>query len=218
MTDSESSSEAEYQIKFLSDSYYRVVDYFISHNIPPNTLSLIGFLCLLGTAFLIAIGMVHFPIWFSWPVQFLIIIGGFLDAIDGEVARKTNNETLVGAFLDSNLDRLSDAVIILSLIYGGLVDFLHGFIILFLVIMISYTRSCAENHGVKMKGVGLMERHIRIIYLLIATIIESWVYFIVFLIYGIEFDLIFRILMWIFTGLLIYTLAQRLIFGYNTLK
>ena len=38
--------------------------------------------------------------------------------------------------------------------------------IIFLIIMISYTRSRAENEGVDMKGVGFMERAERLIYLM----------------------------------------------------
>ena len=53
--------------------------------------------------------------------------------------------------IDSNLDRLSDAVIILGLIYGGFVHFLLGYVIMFLIIMISYIRARAENEVINLK-------------------------------------------------------------------
>jgi archaetidylinositol phosphate synthase len=157
-------------------------------------------------------------------------IAGAMDLFDGEVARRTNKETQAGAFLDSNLDRLSDAIFILALVYGGLVDYLLGYIILFLVIMISYIRSRAENEGVDMKGIGFMERAERILFLLFAIIIELTFYFLTFLILNepivvlipfitrVPVTPIFLISIILYTFTLIYTVLQRLRFSFKTLK
>ena len=141
-----------------------------------------------------------------------------------------NNETQAGAFLDSNLDRLSDAVFVLGLIYGGLVDYLLGYIILFLVIMISYIRSRAESEGVDMKGIGFMERAERILFLLFTIIIELILYFVTFLLLGepltifvpfvtrIPVTPVFLIGILIYTSALIYTILQRLSYSLKNLK
>jgi len=206
------------------------VEFLIRHNFTPNIISYIGLMCSIGAALFIAFGTIHLDIWFAWPAPFLIFMAGAFDVFDGEVARRTGKEGPAGAFLDSNLDRLSDAILILGLIYGGFVNYFWGFFILFLCIMISYTRSRAENEGINMKGVGLMERAERVLTLFGVLIIETWVYFISKLIFGepwivfnplvtsIPVTWFFLIFIIIYISLLIYTLGQRLIYTYNKLN
>ena len=208
----------------------RPVEFLIKHNISPNEITFIGFIISLTAAFLIAIGWIYFSMWLAWIVPFLMGLAGAFDLFDGEVARSTDKETQAGAFLDSNLDRISDAVLILGLIYGGLVNYLLGYIILFLVIMISYTRSRAENEGVNMKGVGFMERAERILFLLFALLFEMWFYFLTLLFLGapiiifipiitsIPVTPIFLMAIIIYTLALIYTVAQRIVFTFKTLN
>jgi len=196
----------------------RPVTFLIKHNISPNHLSFLGFLCSLSAAFFIAIGIVHYPVWFSWLAPFFIFWAGVFDIFDGEVARRTKGESHSGAFLDSNLDRLSDAIIVIGLIYGNLIDYILGFIIIFLIVMIPYTRSRAENEGLDMKGVGLMERAERSIYIMILLSFESWIYFLTLVILGTPFILFFLIGIWIFMVLLILTLIQRVTFTYKSLR
>jgi archaetidylinositol phosphate synthase len=143
---------------------------------------------------------------------------GAFDVFDGEVARRTNNISKSGAFLDSNLDRLSDAILVLGLILGGYFNYIIGFTILFLIIMISYIRARAENEGIEMKGVGFMERAERLIILWLGFITEFWVYFLSNLVYGTPFTLFFPIFTIFFIGLLILTIIQRLIFSFKSLS
>jgi len=226
----EETKKRERQKNFSSKYIDMPVEFFIRHNVSPNVISLIGFVCSLVAAILIAIGWIYFSIWFAWFVPFLIGFGGAFDLFDGEVARRTDKESQSGAFLDSNLDRLSDAVFILGLILGGLVTYTLGYILLFLVIMISYTRSRAENEGVNMKGVGRMERADRILFLLFATLLEMWFYFLSFVFLGsyitilvpfitrIPVTPVFLIAIILYTVLLIYTVGQRIIFTFKTLR
>ncbi|MFW9902292.1 MAG: CDP-alcohol phosphatidyltransferase family protein [Candidatus Thorarchaeota archaeon] len=217
--------------KEISSRYInRPVEFLIKHNFTPNKISYIGFICNLIGSLIIAIYGLYFSLWLSWIIPFILGIAGAFDLFDGEVARRTGNETQAGAFLDSNLDRLSDAILILGLIYGGLVDYLLGYLLLFLVIMISYIRSRAENEGINMKGVGFMERAERILFLLFTLIIELIFYFITFLLYNEPLTIvipfitrvpvtpIFLICIIIYTFTLIYTIMQRLIFSFKKLK
>ncbi|MFW9821346.1 MAG: CDP-alcohol phosphatidyltransferase family protein [Candidatus Thorarchaeota archaeon] len=208
----------------------RPVNFLIKHNFTPNSISFIGFTLSLIGSFLIAIGWMYASLWFSWIIPVFIGLAGTFDLLDGEVARRTGKETPAGAYLDSNLDRLSDALLILGFIYGGLIDYLMGYIILFLVIMISYTRSRAENEGVNMKGVGFMERAERILFLLFTIIFELIFYFSSLLIFGEVFTIsvpfltriqvtpIFLIGISIFILTLIYTIIQRLSFTFKSLN
>ncbi len=220
--------------KEILNKYNKYIDspvkFLIKHNISPNEISFIGFIISITAAFLIAIGGVYFSMYFAWIIPFLMGLAGAFDLFDGEVARRTEKESQAGAFLDSNLDRLSDAVFILGLMYGGLVSYLLGYIILFLVIMISYTRSRAENEGVNMKGVGFMERAERILFMLFALLFEMWFYFfslvilrapitiLVPFITRIPVTPIFLISIIVYTILLCVTVTQRLTFTFKTLK
>jgi len=184
----------------------------------PNILSFCGFFCSIAVAILLSLGGLHFPFPIAWIVPFLMFWAGAFDVFDGEIARMTQKISISGAFLDSNLDRLSDAIIVFGLIIGGYFNYLIGYAILFLIIMISYIRSRAENEGIDMKGVGFMERAERLIILWFAFIAEFWIYFLTKLFYGAPFELFFPIFTIIFTGLLILTIVQRLIFSFKELS
>ncbi|MHA1488075.1 MAG: CDP-alcohol phosphatidyltransferase family protein [Promethearchaeota archaeon] len=222
-------NKRERQKEFANKYIDKPVEFLIKHNIHPNSLSIIGLLFSLGAAFFISIGSIHFPIWFSWPVSLLLFIAGAFDVFDGEVARRTGKISKAGAYLDSNLDRISDSIIILGLILGGLINYFLGYIIMFLVIIISYTRARAENEGVDLKGVGIMERAQRIIILIVALILESWVYFLSVFIIGepfivlipiissIQITWFFLIFIIVYTSLLILTVFQRIRFTFKSL-
>ncbi len=190
------------------------VEFLANQNIKPNTLSYIGFISSLVAAFFLSIGTIH-NIWLAWLPPTFMIISGIFDVFDGSVARKIGLDSKAGAFLDSNLDRISDALIILGLIYGGLINYLVGFIMLFLSIMISYVRSRAENDGIDMKGVGIMERGERILFLWCALIFECWIYYLTGLYFGVSFTLFFPILMLLYIFLLFATFVQRIHFTFN---
>jgi archaetidylinositol phosphate synthase len=184
----------------------------------PNILSFCGLFCSIAVAILLSLGGLHFPFPIAWIVPFIMFWAGAFDVFDGEIARMTHKISISGAFLDSNLDRLSDAIIVLGLILGGYFNYIIGYTLIFLIIMISYIRSRAENEGIEMKGVGFMERAERLIILWFAFIAEFWIYFLTNLFYGTPFELFFPIFTIIFTGLLILTIAQRLIFSFKEIS
>jgi len=49
----------------------------------------------------------------------MLLLSGFLDVVDGAVARATNRVSNIGAFLDSSLDRLSEVVVFTGVLLGG---------------------------------------------------------------------------------------------------
>ena len=125
----------------------------------PNTLTVAGFL-LTVMASLVLVRSLAFG-------GVLVIIGGLFDVFDGVVARVNEKQTRFGAFLDSVLDRFSDAFILLAV---GLNLFRHGnmpgmaLCVLTLVssFLVSYVRARAEGLGKNCKE-GLMERPERIV-------------------------------------------------------
>lgn len=137
--------------------------------IHPNVLTFIGLLINIGAAVLLAAGR------FRWAG--LVIIGaGIFDMVDGRVARETNQVTRFGGFFDSVLDRYSD----LGLLMGLLVFYAsinrNFYVVLTAVVMtasvmISYTRSRAENTIPTCK-VGFLERPERIVLLIIGALFD----------------------------------------------
>ncbi len=116
-------------------------------------------------------------VWLGWPVVGLLLVaaGGFMDAVDGAVARLRGEASSRGALLDSTLDRLSDA----AYIYGlGVAGMPWGLVYLFMVLslLISYVRARFESlagPGACLEGVGLVERPERLILVFLSLL--AWV-------------------------------------------
>ncbi|MHA1646962.1 MAG: CDP-alcohol phosphatidyltransferase family protein [Promethearchaeota archaeon] len=214
-------------------------NFLIKLRIGPNMTSFIGFFfTLLGSVFLAfpTIFLRGYTIiidpgwyfWWGWVPLLSFGIGSYFDALDGTVARKTDKISKFGGFLDSTLDRFSDATIILGLILGNMIwpwgnsssiNDLIGFAALSIVLLISYTRSRAELEGVEMKGVGFMERAERVLLIIIAYLID-WIVFCIQEQYGGGWHTkwIFPAFFILFTLLCFETLIRRMWHTYKTLN
>lgn len=94
-----------------------------------------------------------------------IALSGFVDMLDGAIARKNQTNTPFGGVLDSTMDRFADAFILMGIIYGGFVDWFIGILTLLASFTVSYVRARAESEGIKC-GVGIAERPERLIILM----------------------------------------------------
>jgi phosphatidylglycerophosphate synthase len=97
----------------------------------------------------------------------LVLAAGFFDVFDGVVARVNDKKSAFGAFLDSVLDRYSDAFILLAVgwnLYGGgqRTGPILSLLTLVGAFLISYTRARAEGLGGECKN-GLLERPERVV-------------------------------------------------------
>ncbi len=144
----------------------------IAKRIPfsPNALTIAGFLITVLAAFAIPQNIKLGGI--------LILIGGIFDMLDGMVARTKGKTSKFGAFLDSVLDRYSDAFLFLSLSYYLAANGNHtgSFLSLGTLVgafLISYARARAEGLG-ESCHTGIMERPERIILLIFATL-TGWI-------------------------------------------
>jgi archaetidylinositol phosphate synthase len=104
----------------------------------------------------------------------MFIVSGFIDAIDGVLARSTGKVTMFGGFFDSVADRYSDAIVYSGIIAAGLCALWAGLLALFGSMLVSYARARAEMEGVNMAGVGLAERAERMIFLALCTLAAYW--------------------------------------------
>ena len=142
---------------------------FIAKRIPfsPNALTVTGFFITLIAALVIPYNIRLGGIF--------IMIGGVFDMLDGIVARTSGKTTKFGAFLDSVLDRYSDAFLFLSIAWylAAHGDHTGSFLSIGTMLgalLISYARARAEGLGQDCHT-GLMERPERIILLIFATVI-----------------------------------------------
>ena len=99
----------------------------------------------------------------------LVLLSSFADVLDGSLARVKGLMTRFGAFLDSLCDRVSDTAYSITLLILGL-DPLVVMIFLATSLIISYSRARAESLGLKLEGIGLMERAERILVITIVLI------------------------------------------------
>ncbi|MDI6801325.1 MAG: CDP-alcohol phosphatidyltransferase family protein [Thermodesulfovibrionales bacterium] len=140
--------------------------------ISPNLLTITGFIITILSALSIPFNLMAGGI--------LILLGGFFDIFDGVVARINGKNTRFGAFLDSTLDRYSDAFVFLAIAWyffendniSGAVLTIGGLVG---ALIISYARAKAEAIGLQC-NVGLAERPERIA-LLSAGCITGWLFY-----------------------------------------
>ena len=101
----------------------------------------------------------------------MLLISGFFDIVDGSVARVSKTSTSRGAFLDSNFDKISEALIFIGIAIGGLSSPILAMIALSTSILVSYIRARAESLGIELKGIGIGERAERLLILSICGLI-----------------------------------------------
>lgn len=144
-----------------------IVSVLAKTGITPNILTVTGFIITLIAAALI--GMGHL---ISGGI--IILVAGAFDMLDGALARSKQQETRLGAFLDSIIDRFSETALLLGVLVISLQRNLVSEIILVFVVlagsmMISYVRARAEGLGWKGKA-GWFTRPERVIVLAIGVI------------------------------------------------
>jgi len=171
----------------------------IAKRIPfsPNALTIIGFILTITAALILSYHLRLGGI--------LILLGGVFDMLDGIVARTKGKSTRFGAFLDSVLDRFSDAVLFLAVTwyfaqmenYKGALVCLATLVGAFLV---SYTRARAEGLG-ESCHTGIMERPERVVLLAFGAI-TGWI----------------LPVMWVMLVLTYITVIQRIYYVWKVMK
>jgi archaetidylinositol phosphate synthase len=106
----------------------------------------------------------------------MVLVSGFLDIVDGSVARATNATSKRGAFLDSTLDRVGEAAIYVGILLGGYASPVLVILAITFSLMVSYTRAKADSLQVSLAGVGIGERSERLIVIVVASLlgVVSW--------------------------------------------
>src|SRR5665213_1891448 len=142
----------------------KIVDAIAATGINPNVLTAFGMVVNLWAAVLFATGMFR-------SAAAVIFLAGFLDMLDGQVARREKRVTAFGAFFDSTLDRYSDMALYMGLLVYYAVAQRTSYVILSAVatagsVMVSYSRARAESL-IPLCKVGFMERPERMVLLIL---------------------------------------------------
>ena len=155
---------------YLSRPVVRLLD---KVPVSPNFLSWFGFLLASGTAVLIVTDHL-------FAAGFMVLVAGFFDILDGAVARHTNKATRFGAVLDATLDRTSESLLLLAIMFvyakGDSVTeiMLVGFALVSSW-MVSYMRARGEAIGVDCR-VGLFTRAERVVILALGLLLSQFNY------------------------------------------
>lgn len=137
----------------------------------PNAVTYLGLLLSVASAGFLSTGSLALG-------GIVLLVAGVFDLLDGAVARLTGRASRFGALLDSTVDRVSEAVVLLGL----LVFYLNhssalGTVLVYVAMvgsmMVSYVRARAEGLGVHWTG-GTMTRPERVVALGVSAIIGQW--------------------------------------------
>ncbi|NQY57156.1 MAG: CDP-alcohol phosphatidyltransferase family protein [Ilumatobacteraceae bacterium] len=160
--------------------------------ITPDHLTIMGLLVGIGAAVAIGAGALRLGL-------LLVILAALPDLLDGAVAKASGTSSPRGAFFDSTIDRVTDALLL-----GGIAWYLAStesahmailpFAILSVSTLISYMRAKAESLGIEAKG-GLMERAERIVAICV----------------GLLFNVLLIPILWIMLVLTSITAIQRFV-------
>ena len=134
----------------------------------PDAVTWLGFAITLGAAALIVTGHL-------FAAGFVVLVAGFFDILDGALARFTGRVTPFGGVLDSTLDRLSDAVLLLAiLVYFDWQTWLVLLVFLAFVgsLLVSYIRARALNAGLESVR-GIFTRSERVVVLALGLLLSQ---------------------------------------------
>lgn len=162
---------SKYGRQLVADPLARLVGWLHGIGVTPNALTYTGFILTVLSAVLIAFG------WLRWG-GVVLTFAALFDMLDGSLARLTEQSSRFGAFLDSTLDRYSEAATFFALaVYYLTVPESQLQLVLILLIligslMVSYTRARAEALNVQCKE-GFLQRPERVV-LVVVGLITGW--------------------------------------------
>jgi len=183
-----------YLVRELKPTFERLVEPLVDLlnklGITPNLITILGL-------FLVAIGALFLYLGQNFISFIFLLLGALCDAIDGSLARRSGRNSPFGAFFDSLMDRISDALPFIAIALSSEDKVLSLFSMLAMVFSytVSYARARAEGLGFELK-VGTFERP------------ERWIV----LLLGIALDMVFLAVLIIAIGSLFTTLQRAYIF------
>ena len=147
--------------------FYSVAKYLANIGVKPNHVTISGLIISLLSPFI-----VYFMYRSAFLALVLVALSALCDVLDGAIAKLTESVTPLGAFLDSISDRVSDIAYSIMLLILGMNAILVT-IFMSTSLLISYIRARAESLGIKLEGIGIMERAERVLAVLLILLIMA---------------------------------------------
>ena len=170
---------------------------FAATGLSPNFWTVVGLIIALSAAVVYGMG-VEFGLIIGGV---LLLVSGFFDMVDGQVARVTGKTSKKGEYLDSMFDKISEVAIFLGILVGGYAEPYVVLLAITLSLLVSYARAKSDLINIKLQGIGIGERAERLLVIAIIGIIGFMDYAVVIVI--------------IIAGI---TLIQRMIFTTKNIK
>ena len=140
---------------------------FASTGLSANFWTLVGLVFALASALVYGLG-IEFGLIIG---GILLLVSGFFDMVDGQVARATGKTSQRGSYLDSMFDKIAEVAIFLGLLFGGYAEPYLVMLAITLSLLVSYARAKSDALNIKLQGVGIGERAERLLVIAIIGII-----------------------------------------------
>lgn len=140
---------------------------FASTGLSPNFWTAVGLVFALLSAIVYGLG-VEFGLIIG---GILLLVSGFFDIVDGQVARITGKTSQIGSYLDSMFDKISETAIFLGILIGGYAEPYLVLLAITLSLLVSYARAKSDAFNIKLQGVGIGERAERLLVIAVIGII-----------------------------------------------
>ena len=140
---------------------------FASTGISPNVWTVVGLVFAFASSLVYGINFEYSLILGG----IILLVSGFFDIVDGQVARYTNKITKTGGFLDSVFDKIAEVAIFFGILVGGYAEPYLVFLAITLSLLVSYTRAKADAAQIKLQGIGIGERAERLLVIAIVGMI-----------------------------------------------
>jgi len=101
----------------------------------------------------------------------LLLVSGFFDIVDGQVAKVTGKTSKKGSYFDSMFDKIAEVAIFLGILVGGYAEPYLVLLAITLSLLVSYARAKSDAINIKLQGVGIGERAERLLVIAIIGII-----------------------------------------------
>jgi archaetidylinositol phosphate synthase len=140
---------------------------FASTGLSPNFWTVLGLLFAILAAIIYGLN-IEFGLIFG---GLLLLVSGFFDVVDGQVARVTGKTSKTGSYLDSMFDKIAEVAIFFGILLAGYAQPSAVMLAITLSLLVSYARAKSDALNIKMQGIGIGERAERLLVIAILGII-----------------------------------------------
>ncbi|MFB6284738.1 MAG: CDP-alcohol phosphatidyltransferase family protein [Halobacteria archaeon] len=141
----------------IGDLGYRIIDPVVDTvagwGVTPNQITVVS----LTFSFVAAGSIIYGGVYGYLAAAFFVLFTGFLDILDGQVARRTGASTDRGDFLDHTIDRYADAVLVVG-VTAGTGYWIPGFFAVSGVLLTAYMGTQADAIGLDRMYGGFLTR------------------------------------------------------------